>query len=297
MEFQVDFDYPIFFEISPPKFWIDADKYLEGHCYVNSASVADTHPKATLIKCSDREQAEKIKKRLRQCSSYTPRLWIEISIDDKRSEIFIPSGYDYSTCRTFNISDSEVQRVFDLRMRSLGKVVPVLSANEWKYMLIGFGVSEEEAQRFAAECAKKISKMRERGELYLEKAYLDDLLIEETIRLTPEQQDLVVDNMGLVDKIANDLLYSPNNQHHLSFEELESIGFMGLVKAAQKWDPKKGKFSTYAYRLIWGEIMNELWTLQQKDRYIKMMKDKSLARKLTKEYEDISAEQDVARRD
>ena len=70
-------------------------------------------------------------------------------------------------------------------------------------------------------------------------------------------QDLCVKNKRLVDKYA--YAYSKKYRHHLDFEELEQVGFMGLIKAAQRFDIKLGySFSTYAVWWIKQTISREI---------------------------------------
>ncbi|MGN0384385.1 MAG: sigma-70 family RNA polymerase sigma factor [Lachnospiraceae bacterium] len=70
-------------------------------------------------------------------------------------------------------------------------------------------------------------------------------------------QDLCVKNQRLVDKYA--AAYSKKYRHHLDFEDLKQVGFMGLIKAAQKFDIKLGySFSTYAVWWIKQAISREI---------------------------------------
>ena len=70
-------------------------------------------------------------------------------------------------------------------------------------------------------------------------------------------QDLCVKNKRLVDKYA--AAYSMKYRHHLDFEDLEQVGFMGLIKAARKFDIKLGHlFSTYAVWWIKQAISREI---------------------------------------
>ena len=70
-------------------------------------------------------------------------------------------------------------------------------------------------------------------------------------------QDICVKNQRLVDKYA--AAYSKKYRHHLDFEDLEQVGFMGLIKAAQKFDIKLGySFSTYAVWWIKQAISREI---------------------------------------
>ena len=70
-------------------------------------------------------------------------------------------------------------------------------------------------------------------------------------------QDLCVKNQRLVAKYA--AAYSKKFKHHLDFEDLEQVGFLGLIKAAQKFDIKLGySFSTYAVWWIKHAISREI---------------------------------------
>ena len=61
-------------------------------------------------------------------------------------------------------------------------------------------------------------------------------------------QDLCVKNKALVDKYVNGYLKKYGNE--LDFEDLEQVGFLGLLKAAEKFDRQIcSSFSTYA--VIW----------------------------------------------
>ena len=78
-------------------------------------------------------------------------------------------------------------------------------------------------------------------------------------------QDLCVKNHRLVAKYA--LAYTKKFKHHLDFEDLQQVGFMGLLRAAQKFDIKMGfSFSTYAVwwikQAITREIMDSGYTIR-----------------------------------
>lgn len=75
------------------------------------------------------------------------------------------------------------------------------------------------------------------------------------MRLTPEQSQMVEDNIGLA--------YHARNQYRGKFgwldpEELLSACFLGLVKAAKAFNPEKAQFSTYAMRSMYNTIIKEL---------------------------------------
>lgn len=78
-------------------------------------------------------------------------------------------------------------------------------------------------------------------------------------------QDLCVKNHGLVMKYV--FAYEKRYANRLDSEDLEQVGFMGLIKAAQKFDLKLGgSFSTYAVywikQAISREIMDHGYTIR-----------------------------------
>lgn len=76
------------------------------------------------------------------------------------------------------------------------------------------------------------------------------------MELTPVQKQVVEDNMGLVGKVIKDKVRQLGQPGTPSYDDLFQTGCMGLIKAAMT--DKGGTFSTYAYRLIWNEICDEL---------------------------------------
>jgi RNA polymerase primary sigma factor len=71
------------------------------------------------------------------------------------------------------------------------------------------------------------------------------------------EQDLCVKNKRLVDKYVN--MYQKKYGNRLDFEDLEQVGFIGLIKAAQRFDFKQGTtFSTYAVWWIKQSISREI---------------------------------------
>ena len=54
-----------------------------------------------------------------------------------------------------------------------------------------------------------------------------------------ERNKLVEDNLMLVPALVNRRFYSRNDK-----EDLIQIGYIGLIKAAELWNPTRGKFST-----------------------------------------------------
>lgn len=70
-------------------------------------------------------------------------------------------------------------------------------------------------------------------------------------------QDLCVKNKCLVDKYV--LMYQKRYGNRLDFEDLEQVGFIGLIKAAERFDFKQGVvFSTYAVFWIKQAISREI---------------------------------------
>lgn len=86
----------------------------------------------------------------------------------------------------------------------------------------------------------------------------DVLVVKKNIRQTNENlcaiiqqgnqqavQDLCIKNQGLVDKYV--VGYQKKYGHRLEFEDLEQVGYLGLIKAAKRFDISQGTaFSTYA---------------------------------------------------
>ena len=85
------------------------------------------------------------------------------------------------------------------------------------------------------------------------------------MQLTEKQKLIVEENMGLVVKVINDKVRNVDQGIHYSFDDLFQIGCIGLCKAAAT--DKGGCFSTYAYRLIWNEICDDLIRSSRIDRY------------------------------
>jgi RNA polymerase primary sigma factor len=70
-------------------------------------------------------------------------------------------------------------------------------------------------------------------------------------------QDLCVKNKRLVDKYVT--VYQKRYGNRLDFEDLEQVGFLGLIKAAKRFDFQQGtSFSTYAVWWIKQAISREI---------------------------------------
>ena len=74
-------------------------------------------------------------------------------------------------------------------------------------------------------------------------------------KLTPEQTKLVEDHIALARSIARKM--TPKvSQNLLSYEDVESIGYLALCLAAISFDPTKGfAFTTYATSVVRAEII------------------------------------------
>ena len=87
-------------------------------------------------------------------------------------------------------------------------------------------------------------------------AHIIELLVtyhqEPSIKL---RNQLVRLNTGLVRKVVHRL----NHQCSEAYEDLEQIGFLGLIRAIERFDPKQGcAFSSFAVPYIRGEILHYL---------------------------------------
>lgn len=83
------------------------------------------------------------------------------------------------------------------------------------------------------------------------------------MKLTKEQQAMVEANMPLVGFTINKYLGSAN----LDYEDMTSIGYIGLCKAVVKYKPESGfKFSTYASIIIVHCIQKEMMLSRRKKR-------------------------------
>jgi RNA polymerase sigma factor (sigma-70 family) len=78
-----------------------------------------------------------------------------------------------------------------------------------------------------------------------------------TIPLSCEAREaLILDTMPIVKMIAGKVF--KRLPSWIEFEELVSEGYVGLVKAANQYDEARGKFKSFAGRLIYGAIIDYL---------------------------------------
>jgi RNA polymerase sigma factor (sigma-70 family) len=83
------------------------------------------------------------------------------------------------------------------------------------------------------------------------------------MKLNREQQAMVEANMPLVGFTINKYLKSAN----MDYDDMTSVGYIALCKAAQKYNPKSGyKFCTYAAMAIVNNIHKELLPMKRKKR-------------------------------
>lgn len=72
-------------------------------------------------------------------------------------------------------------------------------------------------------------------------------------------EKFIEDYKNLIHMVCKKIKPRIENNPVFDYDDIFSIGMLGLLKAAKKYNPEKGyEFSTYAVHLIWGEIMNQL---------------------------------------
>lgn len=69
-------------------------------------------------------------------------------------------------------------------------------------------------------------------------------MLEETKKLTPEQQSLIESNIGIA-RMAAWKYHKICKQYGMEWDDVFSIACMGLMKAARSFDPARSKPSTY----------------------------------------------------
>jgi len=268
----VNTQFPISDEIRFPSFPESTSKVLSGECLVASYKMLDEEG---IQKHTSELQKEGLK-------------WTKLSLGDEKYELVF-----------FRKFSPEVMVAVNLRMRSLAIVPGPLSADEWMVLVRAYGYSDEKAAAFRDKVAKKSQEFcgEKIESTYPLLEFLTEsqkrILSEELERLTTEQQDLVLNNLNLAAHIANKFV----GTCPISREELDSLSHLGLVKAALKFDPSKGKkFSTFAYRVIFNEIANELYQVKRHSRISKAMRDAQTSKRVSDEYGHISTTHDPALR-
>ena len=69
-----------------------------------------------------------------------------------------------------------------------------------------------------------------------------------------DRDNLIINNINLVYSVYN--TYFKNTNFYIDKEDLIGEGMLGLVKAANTYNPNKNKFSTYAYNCIKNHMIN-----------------------------------------
>ncbi|NPA52972.1 MAG: sigma-70 family RNA polymerase sigma factor [Aquificae bacterium] len=92
-----------------------------------------------------------------------------------------------------------------------------------------------------------------------------------------KKEELILEHLPLVKKVAAKI-YHKLPDCDLEFDDLVNTGIIGLIKAIDKYDERKAKFSTYAYIKIRGEILDFLRSIEVVPRSVKD--------KIKKEYEN-----------
>ena len=98
---------------------------------------------------------------------------------------------------------------------------------------------------------------------------------------------LILDNMGLVYKVANK--FKSKCENKCDFDEFIQLGTIGLIKAVDNYDPEKGSsFSYYAYVKIGSEINRYI---REKINVINLIpKDNVIFTKIQKEIDNMLIE-------
>jgi RNA polymerase sigma factor (sigma-70 family) len=84
-----------------------------------------------------------------------------------------------------------------------------------------------------------------------------------SLRGTHERNDLVLRWRYLPRRVVRDLLRRRPDARRLlgrlDFEDLEQVGLLGLMRAAERWDPtRNAKFSTFAFHCVRNRLCQEL---------------------------------------
>ena len=109
--------------------------------------------------------------------------------------------------------------------------------------------------------------MNERGKTAL-KDYTEAFFGNNKVLSKEERDELIVKYTPLIRYVAEKL--SSRLPAHISYDDLVSVGAIGLMDALQKFDPLKGiKFKTYAEFRIRGSMLDELRSLDWIPRSIR----------------------------
>lgn len=87
----------------------------------------------------------------------------------------------------------------------------------------------------------------------------------------PDRQQLITDNIGLVHHAVKGF-----GLRRAEYDEAVSVGMMGLVKAADAFDPTRGcKFSTFAVNTIQNEIRMAMRSNNTHSKYVSQLADRT----------------------
>ncbi len=80
-------------------------------------------------------------------------------------------------------------------------------------------------------------------------------------RLRRKRQQVIVDHMHVARDIARQVFHrfrhaAASSSSKISFEDMLSSAYVGLVEAAGRWDPSKGDFQKYCYFRVRGAIID-----------------------------------------
>ena len=103
------------------------------------------------------------------------------------------------------------------------------------------------------------------------------------------KQLLVTANMGLVHSVVKQQLHASGTKMGITYEELVQEGSLGLLRAAELFDPSRGlRFSTYATIWIKGTLSNS----HVKEPIKLPEREKTKWNKIRKAHEELVAEHD-----
>lgn len=86
--------------------------------------------------------------------------------------------------------------------------------------------------------------------------------VRKAVRDTRTLERIFKENPGFVESAVLSVIQKQNN--HPEIDDLIQIGRISLWKAATKYDESKGKFGTFAYKVIQNGVRQELKTLNRK---------------------------------
>ena len=74
------------------------------------------------------------------------------------------------------------------------------------------------------------------------------------------REDFIVNNLGLVLSVVKRMQYLKPD--HIPLEDVVQEGYIGLIRAVDKYDPEQSKFSTYATWWIQAAVREYLYKMQ-----------------------------------